>query len=127
MLYLVIKAFNPSKLRFPLLHVDTTWKFREMIAFRDEMVRLLGLDLIVHINPVGLIGVLVPIASGSSLHTQVMKTDALKQAFGKYEFDAASGRARRDEEKAVPRSGYSRSARRGTPGIRTIRERSCDV
>ena len=100
MLHLAIKAFYPAKLPFPLLHVDTTWKFREMIAFRDETVKRLGLDLIVHTNQDGLDRGISPIASGSSLHTQVMKTDALKQALDKYEFDAAFGGARRDEEKS---------------------------
>ena len=100
MLHLAIKAFYPAKLPFPLLHVDTTWKFREMIAFRDETVKGLGLDLIVHINQDGLDGGIGPIASGSSLHTQVMKTDALKQALDKHQFDAAFGGARRDEEKS---------------------------
>ncbi len=100
MLHLAIKAFYPAKLPFPLLHVDTTWKFREMIAFRDETVKRLGLDLIVHINQDGLDRGIGPIASGSSLHTQVMKTDALKQALDKHQFDAAFGGARRDEEKS---------------------------
>jgi sulfate adenylyltransferase subunit 2 len=100
MLHLAIKAFYPAKLPFPLLHVDTTWKFREMIAFRDETAKRLGLDLIVHTNQEGLDRGIGPIASGSSLHTQVMKTDALKQALDKYQFDAAFGGARRDEEKS---------------------------
>jgi sulfate adenylyltransferase subunit 2 len=100
MLHLAIKAFYPAKLPFPLLHVDTTWKFREMITFRDETVKRLGLDLIVHINQDGLDRGIGPIASGSSLHTQVMKTDALKQALDKHQFDAAFGGARRDEEKS---------------------------
>jgi sulfate adenylyltransferase subunit 2 len=100
MLHLAIKAFYPAKLPFPLLHVDTTWKFRQMIAFRDETVKRLGLDLIVHTNQDGLDRGIGPIASGSSLHTQVMKTDALKQALDKYQFDAAFGGARRDEEKS---------------------------
>jgi sulfate adenylyltransferase subunit 2 len=100
MLHLAIKAFYPAKLPFPLLHVDTTWKFREMIAFRDETAKRLGLDLIVHTNQEGLDRGIGPIASGSSLHTQIMKTDALKQALDKYQFDAAFGGARRDEEKS---------------------------
>jgi sulfate adenylyltransferase subunit 2 len=82
------------------MHVDTTWKFREMIAFRDETAKRLGLDLIVHINKEGLARGINPIASGSSVHTQVMKTDALKQALDLYGFDAAFGGARRDEEKS---------------------------
>src|SRR5581483_6340155 len=90
----------PAKLPFPLMHVDTTWKFREMIAFRDETAKRLGLDLIVHVNKDGIARGINPIASGSSLHTQVMKTDALKQALDLYGFDAAFGGARRDEEKS---------------------------
>jgi len=100
MLHLAMKAFYPSKPPFPLLHVDTTWKFREMIRFRDDTAKRLGLDLIVHVNQEGLARGINPIASGSSLHTQVMKTESLKQALDKYGFDAAFGGARRDEEKS---------------------------
>ena len=100
MLHVALKAFHPAKLPFPLLHVDTTWKFRDMIAFRDATARRLGLDLIVHVNQDGLARGINPIASGSSLHTQVMKTDALKQALDANQFDAAFGGARRDEEKS---------------------------
>src|SRR5215469_3679473 len=100
MLHLAIKAFHPAKLPFPLMHVDTTWKFREMIAFRDETAKRLGADLIVHINKEGLERGINPIDFGSALHTQVMKTDALKQALDLYGFDAAFGGARRDEEKS---------------------------
>jgi sulfate adenylyltransferase subunit 2 len=100
MLHLAVKAFYPSKPPFPLMHVDTTWKFREMIKFRDETARRLGLDLIVHINEDGVKRGINPFASGSSLHTQVMKTEGLKQALDKYGFDAAFGGARRDEEKS---------------------------
>jgi sulfate adenylyltransferase subunit 2 len=100
MLHLAVKAFHPSKLPFPLMHVDTTWKFREMIAFRDETAKRLGIDLIVHINQEGVARGINPIVSGSSLHTQVMKTDALKQALDLHGFDAAFGGARRDEEKS---------------------------
>jgi sulfate adenylyltransferase subunit 2 len=100
MLHVALKAFHPARLPFPLLHVDTTWKFRDMIAFRDETARRLGLDLIVHVNQEGLAHGINPIASGSSLHTQVMKTDALKQALDANQFDAAFGGARRDEEKS---------------------------
>jgi sulfate adenylyltransferase subunit 2 len=100
MLHLAMKAFYPSKPPFPLLHVDTTWKFREMIKFRDETVKRLGLDLIVHTNEEGVKRGINPFDSGSSLHTQVMKTEALKQALDKYGFDAAFGGARRDEEKS---------------------------
>lgn len=100
MLHLAIKAFHPAKLPFPLLHIDTTWKFREMIAFRDETARRLGVNLLVHVNRDGLARGIGPIASGSSVHTQVMKTEALKQALDLYGFDAAFGGARRDEEKS---------------------------
>jgi sulfate adenylyltransferase subunit 2 len=100
MLHVAMKAFHPAKLPFPLLHVDTTWKFREMITFRDETAKRIGADLIVHVNKEGVERGISPIASGSSLHTQVMKTDALKQALDLYEFDAAFGGARRDEEKS---------------------------
>src|SRR5690348_5552884 len=100
MLHLAMKAFHPAKPPFPLLHVDTTWKFREMIAFRDEMVRKLGLKLIVHTNPEGLARGIGPFTHGSAVHTDVMKTQALKQALDKYQFDAAFGGARRDEEKS---------------------------
>jgi sulfate adenylyltransferase subunit 2 len=100
MLHLAIKAFHPAKLPLPLLHVDTTWKFREMIAFRDETARRLGIDVLVHTNRDGLARGIGPVASGSSVHTQVMKTEALKQALDLYGFDAAFGGARRDEEKS---------------------------
>ncbi|QOZ36189.1 sulfate adenylyltransferase subunit CysD [Bradyrhizobium sp. CCBAU 53421] len=100
MLHIAIKAFYPAKLPFPLLHVDTTWKFREMISFRDATAKRLGLDLIVHVNEEGIERGINPIDSGSALHTQVMKTDALKQALDLHEFDAAFGGARRDEEKS---------------------------
>jgi sulfate adenylyltransferase subunit 2 len=100
LLHLARKAFYPAKLPFPLLHIDTTWKFREMIAFRDARVRELGLELIVHINRDGLARGINPIASGSALHTDVMKTQSLRQALDHYRFDAAFGGARRDEEKS---------------------------
>jgi sulfate adenylyltransferase subunit 2 len=100
MLHLAIKAFHPAPLPFPLLHVDTTWKFRDMIAFRDATAKRLKLNLIVHVNEDGIARGISPIASGSSLHTHVMKTEALKQALDKYGFDAAFGGARRDEEKS---------------------------
>lgn len=100
MLHLARKAFFPSKLPFPLLHIDTKWKFREMIAFRDALPDLYGVDLLVHTNPDGLARGINPIDSGSALHTQVMKTEALRQALDKYGFDAAFGGARRDEEKS---------------------------
>jgi sulfate adenylyltransferase subunit 2 len=100
MLHLAMKAFHPSKPPFPLLHVDTTWKFREMIQFRDDTAKRLGLNLLVHINEDGVKRGINPFDSGSSLHTQVMKTESLKQALDKYGFDAAFGGARRDEEKS---------------------------
>jgi len=100
MLHVAMKAFHPAKPPFPLLHVDTTWKFREMIAFRDETARRLGLELIVHVNEDGVRRGVSPIASGSQVHTQVMKTEALRQALDKGGFDAAFGGARRDEEKS---------------------------
>lgn len=100
LLHLAMKAFYPSKPPFPLLHVDTTWKFREMIAFRDATAKRLGLELLVHINEEGVRQGIGPISHGSSVHTDVMKTQALRQALDKYGFDAAFGGARRDEEKS---------------------------
>ncbi|MGN0878148.1 MAG: sulfate adenylyltransferase subunit CysD [Oligosphaeraceae bacterium] len=100
MLRLAQKAFYPGKLPFPLLHVDTRWKFREMIAFRDRMARELGFELLVWTNPDGIAQDISPITHGSEKHTQVMKTEALKQALNHYQFDAAFGGARRDEEKS---------------------------
>jgi sulfate adenylyltransferase subunit 2 len=100
MLHLAMKAFYPSKPPFPLLHVDTTWKFREMIEFRDATAQRLGLNLLVYINEDGVRRGINPFDSGSSLHTQVMKTESLKQALDKWGFDAAFGGARRDEEKS---------------------------
>ncbi len=100
MLHLAMKAFYPSKPPFPLMHVDTTWKFRDMIAFRDRTASKLGLDLLVHINPEGIEKGVGPFTHGSALHTQIMKTEALKQALDKWGFDAAFGGARRDEEKS---------------------------
>jgi sulfate adenylyltransferase subunit 2 len=100
MLHVAMKAFHPAKPPFPMMHVDTTWKFREMIAFRDETIRRLGLDLIVHTNMEGVARGISPVTSGSSVHTQVMKTEALRQALDAGKFDAAFGGARRDEEKS---------------------------
>jgi sulfate adenylyltransferase subunit 2 len=100
MLHLAMKAFFPSKPPFPLLHVDTTWKFRDMIRHRDQVAERYGVKLHVYTNPEGLARGINPITSGSQLHTQVMKTDALKQALDKFGFDAAFGGARRDEEKS---------------------------
>jgi len=100
LLHLARKAFHPARLPFPLLHVDTTWKFREMITFRDATAREFGLELIVHTNQEGLARGINPVSSGSALHTEVMKTEALKQALDRHGFDAAVGGARRDEEKS---------------------------
>ena len=100
MLQLALKAFFPGKPPFPLLHVDTTWKFREMIEFRDRYIRELGLELIVHTNQEGVRKGVNPFTYGSKRHTDIMKTEALKQALDKYRFDAAFGGARRDEEKS---------------------------
>ncbi|MEO9656388.1 sulfate adenylyltransferase subunit CysD [Marinomonas dokdonensis] len=100
MLHLAMKAFYPGKLPFPLMHVDTDWKFKEMISFRDELVAKLGLELIVHKNQEGIDQGIGPFTHGSSKHTDVMKTQGLKQALDKYGFDAAFGGARRDEEKS---------------------------
>ena len=100
MLHLARKAFFPGKPPFPLMHVDTTWKFREMIEFRDKMAAEVGMDLIVHINQEGVEQGIGPFTHGSSKHTDVMKTASLKQALDKYGFDAAFGGARRDEEKS---------------------------
>jgi sulfate adenylyltransferase subunit 2 len=100
LLHLAMKAFHPGKLPFPLLHVDTTWKFRDMIAFRDQRARELGLDLIVHVNQDGLARGIGPVSHGSELHTDVMKTQGLRQALDAHGFDAAIGGARRDEDKS---------------------------
>jgi sulfate adenylyltransferase subunit 2 len=98
MLHLAMKAFYPAKPPFPLLHVDTTWKFKEMISFREETIKRLGLDLIVHINEEGVREKISPFTHGSALYTDVMKTQGLKQALDAHGFDAAFGGARRDEE-----------------------------
>jgi sulfate adenylyltransferase subunit 2 len=100
LLHLARKAFHPGKIPFPLLHVDTGWKFREMISFRDQLAKEYGFDLLVHTNPEGIAGGIGPFTHGSATHTDVMKTQALKQALDKYKFDAAFGGARRDEEKS---------------------------
>jgi sulfate adenylyltransferase subunit 2 len=100
MLHLAIKAFFPARPPFPLLHVDTTWKFRDMYAFRDRRVAEVGMKLIVHVNPEGLAMNINPFTHGSVVHTDVMKTQGLRQALDKYGFDAAFGGARRDEEKS---------------------------
>ena len=100
MLHLAQKAFYPSKIPFKLMHIDTTWKFKEMINFRDEIAKKYSLDLLVHINKEGVRNNINPISSGSKIHTDVMKTQSLIQALDKYKFDAAFGGARRDEEKS---------------------------
>ncbi|TLX50849.1 sulfate adenylyltransferase subunit CysD [Pseudoalteromonas ruthenica] len=100
LLHLARKAFYPAKIPFPLLHVDTNWKFREMIAFRDRMAKEYGFDLLVHKNPEGLAMNISPFEHGSAKHTDIMKTQGLKQALNQYGFDAAFGGARRDEEKS---------------------------
>ena len=100
LLHLARKAFAPGKIPFPLLHVDTTWKFQEMIKFRDEQAEKHGFDLLVHINEEGVEHGVGPFSHGSAKHTDIMKTQSLKQALNKYQFDAAFGGARRDEEKS---------------------------
>lgn len=100
LLHLAAKAFHPSRIPFPLLHIDTGWKFRDMLRHRDRIATQYGVKLLVHINPDGLARGINPITSGSQLHTQVMKTEALKQALDRWGFDAAFGGARRDEEKS---------------------------
>lgn len=100
LLHLARKAFHPGKIPFPLMHVDTCWKFQEMYQFREEMTKDVGFDLIVHKNPEGVEAGINPFDHGSEKHTQVMKTEGLKQALDKYGFDAAFGGARRDEEKS---------------------------
>lgn len=100
MLHLAMKAFYPAKPPFPLLHVDTTWKFRDMIAFRDRRAKELGLELIVYINEEGVEKGISPFIHGSKIHTDIMKTEALKKALNKYKFDVIFGGARRDEEKS---------------------------
>ncbi|HEY7883777.1 MAG TPA: sulfate adenylyltransferase subunit CysD [Cellvibrionaceae bacterium] len=100
MMHLAQKAFYPGKPPFPLMHVDTTWKFREMISFRDQRIKDLGWDLLVHINQEGVDSGVGPFTHGSAKHTDIMKTQSLKQALNKYKFDAAFGGARRDEEKS---------------------------
>jgi sulfate adenylyltransferase subunit 2 len=125
MLHLAIKAFHPARLPFPLLHVDTTWKFREMIAFRDQTARRLGIDLLVHINQDGLARGIGPVASGSSVHTRVMKTEALKQALDLYGFDAPLAAPGETKRRAGPRNAFSPSARRVMSGIRATSVPNC--
>src|SRR5215471_10953067 len=125
MLRLALKAFHPARLPFPLLHVDTMWKFREMYRFRDRTARELGLELIVHVNEEGRRMNINPFVHGSELHTDVMKTQALKQALDAYGFDAAFGGARRDEEASRAKerifsfraAGHRREPRRQRPEL----------
>ena len=125
LLHLAGLAFQPAKIPFPVLHVDTTWKFREMIAFRDATQKRLGLELIVHINEEGLRNGINPIDSGAALHTHVMKTEALRQALDHHGFDAAIGGARRDEEKSRAKerifshrsTGHAWDPRNQRPGL----------
>ncbi len=100
LLHIAMKAFYPSKLPFPVMHIDTRWKFKEMIAFREKIANDYNLDLLVHINPEGVSQNVGPFTHGSAVHTDIMKTQALKQALDQYKFDAAFGGARRDEEKS---------------------------
>jgi len=124
MLHLAMKAFYPSKPPFPVMHVDTTWKFREMIKFRDDTVARLGLDLIVHINEEGVAQGVGPFTHGSQVHTDIMKTQALKQALDKYKFDAAFGATRKNP---APRSGFFPSARASIAGTRRTSARSSGI
>lgn len=134
LLHLALKAFAPGRLPFPLMHIDTTWKFKEMIAFRDQRAKELGLDLIVHTNQEGLARGIGPISHGSEVHTDVMKTQALRQALDKHKFDAAFGGARRDEEAsrakerifscARPSTAGTRNASAPSPGTSTTSRRS---
>jgi len=113
LLHLALKAFYPGKPPFPLLHIDTTWKFREMIEFRDATARRVGLELIVHTNKDGLDRAIDPITSGSAHYTEIMKTEALRQAIDRHGFDAAFGGARRDEEKSRAKERVFSLRRRG--------------
>ena len=125
MLHLARKAFYPSPPPFPLLHVDTRWKFQQMYDFRDQMAKASGMPLIVHINPEGVAQDINPFDHGSAVHTDIMKTQGLRQALDQHGFDVAFGGARRDEEKAAPRSGSFRFVRRAIAGIQKISVLSC--
>ena len=116
MLHIAMKAFYPAKPPFPIMHIDTMWKFSEMIGFRNKMAEDLGLELIVHINPEGEQMKMNPFVHGSAKHTDVMKTQGLKQALDKHGFDVAFGGARRDEENLEPRKGYFHSETKTTIG-----------
>jgi hypothetical protein len=118
LLHLAAKAFYPGRIPFPVLHIDTTWKFRDMIAFRDRRAAELGLRLIVHTNRDGLVQGIDPFRSGSRLYTDVMKTQALRQALDLYGFDAAMAARGATKRSRAPRSAYFHCARRSTGGIR---------
>ena len=120
LLHLARKAFYPAKIPFPILHVDTTWKFREMIEFRDQLAKDYDLDLLVHINQDGVKQNVGPFSHGSAVHTDIMKTQALKQALDKYQFDAAFGGARRDEEKSRAKERIFRFVQLNIVGILKI-------
>lgn len=125
MLHLARKAFYPGTLPFPLLHVDTGWKFREMYEFRDRTAKAYGCELLVHKNPEGVAMGINPFVHGSAKHTDIMKTEGLKQALNKYGFDAAFGGARRDEEKSRAKERIYSSVTASIAGIRKISARSC--
>ena len=124
MLHLALKAFYPEKPPFPFLHVNTTWKFKEMIEFRDKTAKDLGIEMLEYINEDGVKQGINPFDNGSA-YTDIMKTQALKQALNKYGFTAAFGGGRRDEERAVPKRGSFLSVMKTTPGIRRTRDRRC--
>lgn len=125
MLHLARKAFYPGTLPFPLLHVDTGWKFREMYAFRDRTASAYGCELLVHKNPEGVAMGINPFVHGSAKHTDIMKTEGLKQALNKYGFDAAFGGARRDEENPARKNVFTPFATVSIAGTRKISGRSC--
>lgn len=125
MLHLAMKAFYPAPPPFPFLHVDTTWKFREMIEFRDAQAREKGFELLVHINEDGVRENIGPFSHGSNVHTHVMKTVALRQALDKYKFDAAFGGARRDEEKSRAKERIFPSVTHSMDGTPRTSVRKC--
>ncbi len=127
MLHLAMKAFHPSRPPFPLLHIDTGWKFREMIAFRDRIAAATGLQLLVHTNEEGRAAGVTPFTHGSSVYTTIMKTDALKQALTLHGFDAAFGGARRDEEKSRAKERIFSFRSRTTYGSPRINGRNCGI
>lgn len=125
MLHLAMKAFYPAPPPFPFLHVDTTWKFREMIEFRDAQAREKGFELLVHVNEQGVRDGIGPFTHGSNVHTHIMKTVGLRQALDKYRFDAAFGGARRDEEKSRAKERIFHSATRSMAGTPRTSARKC--